>query len=453
MHPPGRYRTPLLLILTLLLVFSVLSLSLKRSPALRKVQEMIVSMTAPGLAGLEYVGRSAKQLWQGYFYLVGVRRENAVLQRQLEEYKQREVRFQEAQQALTRLEVLLDLKRQVALPVIGARVIAYDPTLWSRSAIINQGKAQGVKEGLPVLAPQGIVGRIVAVYPEYSKVMLIVDRKSGADAMVQRTRIRGMLKGKGGNRCSLEFVPKSADVTGGRPGAGLRVGGPLSQRSGLWQGHRGQQEKSGRLSGDRGYPQRRFIHSGRGSGGESGHPHLVRTMIAPLIAFSLVGLVIFYVQNLVFFPYVHLRLLALLLFYVGLRPSLSLTLALSLVLGFLQDSYATTPFGLHLGASLVLVAMARYFRRRLLLQQLGFQVLAGLAALALQEVGLQIGTFILGYQPLFSGDLTRVHLMEILGTAALGPLMYLLVQGVETSLRRMGWRPRTEPMPYQPFGE
>ena len=212
MHPPGRYRTPLLLILTLLLVFSVLSLSLKRSPALRKVQEIVVSMTAPGLAGLEYVGRSVKQLWQGYFYLVGVRRENAVLQQQLEEYKQREVRFQEAQQALTRLEVLLDLKRQVALPVIGARVIAYDPTLWSRSAIINQGKVQGVKEGLPVLAPQGIVGRIVAVFPEYSKVMLIVDRKSGADAMVQRTRIRGILKGKGGNRCSLEFVPKNADV-------------------------------------------------------------------------------------------------------------------------------------------------------------------------------------------------------------------------------------------------
>ncbi len=212
MHQPGRYRTPLLLILTLLLVFTVLSLSLKSSPALRKAQGLVVSMTAPGLEGLEYVGRSAKQIWLGYFYLIGVRRQNAELQRQLEEYKQREVHFQEAEQALTRLETLLDLKRQVALPVIGARVIAYDPTLWSRAAIINQGKAQGVKEGLPVLAPQGIVGRIVGIYPEYSKVMLIVDRKSSADAMVQRTRIRGMLKGKGGNRCSLEFVPKSADV-------------------------------------------------------------------------------------------------------------------------------------------------------------------------------------------------------------------------------------------------
>jgi rod shape-determining protein MreC len=211
-HHPGRYRTPLLLILTLLLVFTVLSLSLKSSPALRKVQGLVVSMTAPGLEGLEYVGRSAKQLWLGYFYLIGVRRQNAELLRQLEEYKQREVHFQEAEQAQTRLENLLDLKRQVALPVIGARVIAYDPSLWSRSAIINQGKAQGVKDGLPVLAPQGIVGRIVGVYPEYAKVMLIVDRKSSADAMVQRTRIRGMIRGKGGNRCSLEFVPKSADV-------------------------------------------------------------------------------------------------------------------------------------------------------------------------------------------------------------------------------------------------
>ena len=176
-------------------------------------------------------------------------------------------------------------------------------------------------------------------------------------------------------------------------------------------------------------------------------------MIAPLIAFSLVGLVIFSLQHLVLFPYVHLRLLALLLFYVGLRPSLSLTLALGLVLGCLQDSYATTPFGLHLGASLVLVAVARYSRRRLLLQQLGFQAVASLVALALQEVYLQVGTFMLGYHSLFAYDLTRGHGMEILGTAALGPLMHLLVQGVDGALRRLGWRPRSEPMPYQPFGE
>lgn len=176
-------------------------------------------------------------------------------------------------------------------------------------------------------------------------------------------------------------------------------------------------------------------------------------MIAPLIAFSLVGLVIFYAQHLVFFPHVHLRLLALLVFYVSLRPSLSLALGLGLVLGVLQDSYTTTPLGLHLGAAFVLVAVARLSRRGLLLRQLGFQVLVSLAALLLQEVYLQVSAFVLGYQPFFSHNLIKVHLMEILGTAALGPLMYLLVQGVETFLRRLGWRPRSEPLPYQPFGD
>jgi rod shape-determining protein MreC len=211
-HHHGRYRTPLLIVLVLLLVFSILSLSLKHSPVVTKVQRAIISATAPGLEGMEYVTSRVKNIWLGYFYLVGVKRENQELKRQLEEYRQREVRYHEAQEALTRLEGLLDLKRQIALPVIGARVIAYDPSQWSRCALIDQGKAEGVKDGLPVLAPQGIVGRVVEVYPEYSKVMLIVDGKSAADAMIQRTRVRGILKGKGGNRCSLDFVPKSADV-------------------------------------------------------------------------------------------------------------------------------------------------------------------------------------------------------------------------------------------------
>lgn len=212
MRPRLRYRTPLLIVLAILLVISALSLSLKRAPILTKVEGVVITVTSPGLQALEYLGRSGKRLWQGYFDLVGARQENTGLRQQLEEFKQKEVRYQEAQQALTRLEGLLDLKRQVALPVIGARVIAYDPSLWSRCALIDQGKAQGVKNGLPVLAPEGIVGRVVETYPQYAKVMLIVDRKSGAEVMVQRSRVRGILQGKGGWSCSLDFVPKSADV-------------------------------------------------------------------------------------------------------------------------------------------------------------------------------------------------------------------------------------------------
>jgi rod shape-determining protein MreC len=210
-----RFRTSLIIAAVLLLVIALLSLGLKRSPILERVEGMVVSLTAPGLQGLRYVGRTLTDVWEGYFHLVGLQRENTELRRRLQEYEQKEVQYQEALNTLTRLEALLDLKKQVALPVTGARVIAYDPSLWSRCALLDQGRDHGVKRGQPVLTAGGIAGRILEVYSRYSKVMLLVDRNSAADAMVQRTRVRGILQGKGGNRCSLDYVPKSADVKAG----------------------------------------------------------------------------------------------------------------------------------------------------------------------------------------------------------------------------------------------
>jgi rod shape-determining protein MreC len=207
-----RLRIPLIICVTLLLIFSLLSLSLNKSGSLRKVESAAVSLTAPGLKALTAVGRSLKSVWFNYVYLVGVQEENARLRRRLAEVVQREAHHQEALLALRRLEGLLDLKRHLALPVTGARVIAYDPSLWSRAAIIDQGRAHGVEVGQAVVAPGGVVGRIVEAYPRYAKVMLIVDRNSGADAMVQRSRVRGILQGRGGNRCALEYIPKNADL-------------------------------------------------------------------------------------------------------------------------------------------------------------------------------------------------------------------------------------------------
>ena len=208
----SRLRTPLLIAATLVFVLAVLSLSLKRAPVVQTAEGVIISLTAPVMNGLNFVGDSLQRLWSGYFYLVGARKENAELKRQLNEYAQKEVRYQEALLLARRLEALLDLKKQLALPITGARVVAYDPSQWSRCVIIDTGKSEGVTVGLPVLSGDGIVGRILETYPHHAKVMLIVDRNSGADAMVQRTRVRGILQGKGGNRCSLEYVPKNADV-------------------------------------------------------------------------------------------------------------------------------------------------------------------------------------------------------------------------------------------------
>ena len=163
-------------------------------------------------------------------------------------------------------------------------------------------------------------------------------------------------------------------------------------------------------------------------------------MTVPVIVFSLVGLGLFYFQNLLLFPQVRLRLLGLFLFYVGLRPSFPLAFSLALVLGLLQDSFATTPFGLHLGTSLLLVGMARFCRRRLLLQKIGPLIVASLAALTIQEMGVLLILMLLGFQPFALSDLTAFRGLELLATAALAPLMAALVQGLEKLLARYGWR-------------
>jgi len=165
-------------------------------------------------------------------------------------------------------------------------------------------------------------------------------------------------------------------------------------------------------------------------------------MIVPYLFFSLAGLALFYLQNLVFFTQVHLRLLALLLFLVALRTPLSLALSLGLTLGLLQDSYATTPLGLHMAVSLVLVATARFLRRRFLLQRIGPQVLASLGALALQEMVFRLTLFISGAREFLIGSLALQRGLEILCTAALAPLMYSLVRGLEKLLNRLGRRSR-----------
>jgi rod shape-determining protein MreC len=207
-----RWRTPLVVAVTLCSVLAVLSLSYKRAPVMKTLGGVVITLTAPVIKVVNSVGASVKAVWLDYFYLVGLRQENADLKRQVAEYGQKETRYQEAVLEARRLETLLDLKKQLALPVAGARVVSYDPSQWSRCVIIDMGTSEGAQVGLPVLSSGGIVGRIIEVYPHYAKVMLIVDRDSGADAMVQRTRVRGILQGKGGNRCSLDYVPKNSDV-------------------------------------------------------------------------------------------------------------------------------------------------------------------------------------------------------------------------------------------------
>lgn len=167
-------------------------------------------------------------------------------------------------------------------------------------------------------------------------------------------------------------------------------------------------------------------------------------MLAPLMLFGLTGLGLFYFQNLVLHPHVHVRLVSLLIFAVGLRYPLPLGFTLATLLGLMQDAYALTPLGLHLSGALLLLSAARFSRRRFLLATVGPQILASLAALTLQESGLRLALVLLGYAPTSWRGFFGLIGLEILATALLAPLMFAWLKRSEGLLRRLGWRPVRE---------
>ncbi len=156
--------------------------------------------------------RFTKDIWYHYFDLVSIARENAVLKRQLNVASEKNNLWKETDLANSRLRTLLDFQKSITELVVAAEVIGKDPSAWFKTVIIDKGQADGLTRGLPVVMPQGIAGQVIEVSNHYSKVMLITDRNSAVDALVQRTRARGVVKGESAEQLRLAYVLRKKDV-------------------------------------------------------------------------------------------------------------------------------------------------------------------------------------------------------------------------------------------------
>jgi rod shape-determining protein MreD len=165
-------------------------------------------------------------------------------------------------------------------------------------------------------------------------------------------------------------------------------------------------------------------------------------MLTSLLSYTLWGLVLFYLHELLLYPQVFLRPLAPLLLYASLRDSLPVAFALAVILGLLQDSYTLTPFGVHVAGSLLLVMTARLARERFLLKSALSLMLAMLAALVLQELGVRLILTLLGSEEVFFENLTWPQGLELVVTAVVTPAFFALFRAWDNLLRRLGRSPR-----------
>src|SRR4051794_10221424 len=144
--------------------------------------------------------------WQNYFALQQVRTENQQLKQQLAELRvrmQQERGLAEQSQALQKL---LALKTSTELSTTGANVIAGGASPEFRTMTIDKGSGDGVHADMSVIAPAGVVGRVIQATGRASKVQLLIDRNAAAGALIERTRAQGVVVGTGGDELRMDYV-------------------------------------------------------------------------------------------------------------------------------------------------------------------------------------------------------------------------------------------------------
>jgi rod shape-determining protein MreC len=132
----------------------------------------------------------------------------------LEDAQVRELRYRltELESQNQRMKEILKVKVSPTDTGIWAAVIGRGADSWWNQLLIGKGSNDGIKAGSVVVAPGGLVGRVIHVSPNSSLILLVSDPNSQVGVVVSRSRFSGMLKGQSQNTAILEFFERDPDV-------------------------------------------------------------------------------------------------------------------------------------------------------------------------------------------------------------------------------------------------
>ncbi|MFA6411962.1 MAG: rod shape-determining protein MreC [Syntrophales bacterium] len=215
MSIPKKYRP--IAIIVLFIVFSIilLFLSTKMPSDTGYPRRFILDVVAPIERLIRIPLDETITVWNRYLFLVGLGEENRRLKRENDQLKNQLLLHQEGYLEGLRLQKLLTMKGQSDYASMTARVIGMDQKSLIKTILINKGTSHGIRNGLPVINEQGVLGRIIETSWHVSRVLLISDGNSNIDALVQGTRVQGMLQGSGAMRCMLKYIAKTEEVKTG----------------------------------------------------------------------------------------------------------------------------------------------------------------------------------------------------------------------------------------------
>jgi len=200
-----------------LALFSLhLALTDKKEYARGYILKEILSYTVTPVQGaILGTQGSIKGLWTDYISLVGVKQENDALRKDLYTLADENRRLKEEARQNERLRTLLEFKQSLPHKTTGAAITGYHMDRWSRTVVIDKGSDDGIERDLAVLAPGGIVGRIIEVNKASSRVLLTADLRSNIDVIIERSRVKGVVEGNGTDGLVMKYVRQVDEVKAG----------------------------------------------------------------------------------------------------------------------------------------------------------------------------------------------------------------------------------------------
>jgi rod shape-determining protein MreC len=153
--------------------------------------------------------------WRGYFFLLGIRDENRRLQQENVRLRLEQVRLSQDASQAQRLQALFRFKEQFISETVAAQVIGSSGSEQSRVVYIDKGKQDGIDTDMAVITPTGIVGKVIRVLDHTSQVLEISDQTSGVGAILEKSRLQGILKGMPDGEIMVQYIMGDEHVDAG----------------------------------------------------------------------------------------------------------------------------------------------------------------------------------------------------------------------------------------------
>ena len=210
----SRYRNLTVLLVVVVAQLLYLAYQVRTNRDERLIRVWAVTAVTPMAGAVEGIRRNTIGFLQDYFILLDVREQNRKLKSDNDRLRLENVYFRNQLRTAEHASALTLFQHQSPSKTVAARVIGNSTVATAKAVFIDRGSTSGIEKGMAVVTPEGIVGKVVAVYPLVSQVLLITDPTFKVGVESQKSHVHGVLD-CGTGRCSVEQIQNEDKVSAG----------------------------------------------------------------------------------------------------------------------------------------------------------------------------------------------------------------------------------------------